>query len=246
MARRIADFRAAEDGSMIVFALFLFVIMLMIGGMAVDLMRFESTRARLQSTLDRAVLAAADLDQRLDPTGVVYDYFTKGRLLNQLTHVEVTETMNSRSVRALAEMGMNTFFMRMVGYPTLTAPAAGRAIESVSDIEIILVLDVSGSMKSNQRLANLRDAANEFVDAILAEDSENRISIGIVPFNGQINLGPTLRAQYRTFDDHGVNNSNCVDLPPAAYVTADLSTDLPMPMTAYADTFSGPYSSGSS
>ena len=225
---------------MIVFALFLFVIMLMIGGMAVDLMRFESTRARLQSTLDRAVLAAADLDQRLDSESVVYDYFTKARLLDQLSHVEVVETLNSRSVRALAQMGMNTIFMRMVGYPSLTAPAAGRAIESVSDIEIMLVLDVSGSMNDNSRLPNLKVAANEFVDSILAADTENRISIGIVPFNGQINLGPALRGQYNTFDNHGVSNSNCVDLPPAAYATADLSTTLRMPMTAYADTFSAP------
>ncbi|MBW7922873.1 MAG: VWA domain-containing protein [Rubellimicrobium sp.] len=241
----MAAFRAAEDGSMIVFALFLFVIMLMIGGMAVDLMRFESVRARLQSTLDRAVLAAADLDQRLDPTAVVYDYFDKDRLLSQLTHVEVTETMNSRSVGALARMDMNTFFMRMVGYPSLTAPAAGRAIESVNDIEIILVLDVSGSMNDNRRLVNLKSAANDFVDTILAADTEDRMSIGIVPFNGQINLGPQLRAQYNTTDDHGVANSNCVDLTPAAYATADLSTTLPLPMTAYADTFSGPSSTGS-
>lgn len=243
----LARFRRAEDGSMIVFALFLFVIMLMVGGMAVDLMRFESTRARLQSTLDRSVLAASDLDQRLDSEGVVYDYFNKSGLMQHLTHVEVTETLNSRSVRALASMQLNTIFMRMVGYPELTAPAVGRAIESVSDIEIILVLDVSGSMVQNNRprLTNLKTAATEFVDTLLAADTENRISIGIVPYNGQVNLGPHLAAQYNIFDQHGTANSNCVDLPPVAYTTADLSTSLPMPMTAYADTFGTPSTSNS-
>lgn len=237
----LAAFRVREDGSMIVFALFLFVIMLMIGGMAVDLMRFESTRARLQSTLDRAVLAAADLDQHRDPTAVVHDYFARDRLLDQLTHVEVIDALNSRSVRALASMDMNTFFMRMVGYPSLTAPAAGRAIESVNDIEIILVLDVSGSMVQNNRprLRNLKTAAVDFINLVLDADKEERMSIGIVPYNGQVNLGPALRAQYDVFDEHGVADSDCVDLPPAAYDTADLPTTLPMPMTAYADTFSG-------
>ncbi len=223
---------------MIVFALFLFVIMLMVGGMAVDLMRFEATRARLQSTLDRSVLAAADLDQRLNPEGVVLDYFAKSQLQEHLTHIEVIETMNSRSVQARAGMQLNTIFMHMIGYPDLNAPAHGTAMESVSDIEIMLVLDVSGSMGSNNRLVNLKRAANEFVTTILQADSEERISIGIVPFNGQINLGPQLRSQYNTFDNHGTNNVNCLDLPPAAYVTADLSTSLPIPMTSIADTFS--------
>lgn len=146
--------------------------------------------------------------------------------------------MNSRQVRATAAMEMNTYFMDMLGFASLTAPAAGTAIESVSDIEIMLVLDVSGSMGSDSKLTNLQDAAEEFVVSMFAEDVENRISIGIVPFNGQINLGPTLRARYNTIDQHGVANINCVDLPPAAFVTSDLSTTLPLPMTAAADTFS--------
>ena len=57
----VAKFRAAEDGSMTVFTLFIFVMMLMVGGMAVDLMRFETQRAHLQNTLDSAALAATCL-----------------------------------------------------------------------------------------------------------------------------------------------------------------------------------------
>lgn len=237
-AAALGAFRRAEDGSMVIFSLFLLMVMLIIGGMAVDLMRFEATRSRLQSTLDRAVLAAADLDQTLDAQGVVEDYFAKADLLDQLTYVEVVESINSKQVRATAAMDMNTFFMDMLGFPRLTAPAAGTAIESVSDIEIILVLDVSGSMKDNNRLPNLQDAAEEFVTSMFADDAENRISIGIVPFNGQINLGPVLRARYNATDLHGVTNVNCIDLPPAAFASPDLSTMLPMPMTAHADTFS--------
>ncbi len=234
----LAGFRRAEDGSMIIFSLFLILVMLMIGGMAVDLMRFESTRSRLQSTLDRSILAAADLDQQLNAEGVVRDYFNKSGLLDDLNSVEVIETINSRSVRALASIDMDTYFMDLLGFDSLTAPAAGTAIESVSDIEIMLVLDVSGSMKTNSRLDNLQEAAVEFVESMFADDADGRISIGIVPFNGQINLGQTLRSQYAAFDNHGAANVNCVDLPPAAFATSDLSTSLPMPMTAIADTYS--------
>lgn len=237
-ARRLRAFRADQEGSMIIFSLFLLIVMLIVGGMAVDLMRFETNRSRLQSTLDRAVLAAADLDQPLDAEGVVEDYFAKAGLAENLTYVDAEETINSSQVTARAGMDINMLFLKLVGIDSMVVPASGTAIESVSDIEIILVLDVSGSMASNNRIENLRTAASEFVGAILENDAENRISIGIVPFNGQINLGAALRGQYATTDQHGVANVNCIDLPPAAFTTPDLSTTLSMPMTAHADTFS--------
>jgi len=52
-----------ESGAIIVLWLFLFLSMIVIVGMAVDAMRTETKRVKLQQTLDSAVLAAADLDQ---------------------------------------------------------------------------------------------------------------------------------------------------------------------------------------
>ncbi len=239
LRRHMRSFGRDEDGSMIIFAMFIFLVMLMIGGMAVDLMRFETNRSRLQATLDRAVLASADLEQTMDPEEVVRDYFAKAGLLDQLSTIVVTEGFNSRSVQATASMDVNTMFMKLLGVDTLAAPAAGTAIENVSDIEIMLVLDVSGSMASNNKIVNLRNAASDFVDTVLAGDAEQRISIGMVPFNGQVNLGPVLRQRYNVIDLNGVANSDCVDLPAAAYAASDLSTSLSMPQTAFVDSFSG-------
>ncbi|MEX0365434.1 MAG: TadE/TadG family type IV pilus assembly protein, partial [Ruegeria sp.] len=55
-------------------ALFLFITILAITGLGVDLMRFERNRSILQYTVDRAVLAAADLDQTIPPQQVVEAY----------------------------------------------------------------------------------------------------------------------------------------------------------------------------
>ncbi len=60
---RLIGFARDEDGGMIVFTLMFFVMMLILGGIAVDMVRFETTRSRLQGVSDRAILAAADLDQ---------------------------------------------------------------------------------------------------------------------------------------------------------------------------------------
>lgn len=233
-------FTREEEGSMVIFAMFIFLAMLIVGGMSVDLMRFEANRARLQATLDRAVLAAADLDQTQSPRAVVEDYFRKAQLIDHLTSVEVSETFNSRTVSATAGITLNTFFMDLVGVPSLDVRSASTARENVNDIEIVLVLDVSGSMASNNRLVNLKSAAREFVETVLRNDTENRMSIAIVPFNGQVNLGPTLRGWYTGITDIVTNPAhvNCVDLPASVYATQTIARNLPMPATQHADTFS--------
>ena len=76
----IARFTRREDGTLVYFSLMLFVMMMMMGGFAVDLMRYETIRTSLQNTLDRSTLAAASLTQRLNSTTVVNDYFAKAGL----------------------------------------------------------------------------------------------------------------------------------------------------------------------
>ena len=102
----------------------------------------------------------------------------------------------------------------------------------------MLVLDVSGSMAANNKLVNLKTAANAFIDPVLASDAEQRISIGIVPFNGQVNLGATLIAKYNAQYPTGVTNVNCVDLPASVYNAAGISRTLALPRTAHSDTYS--------
>ncbi|MEO0931364.1 MAG: pilus assembly protein TadG-related protein, partial [Pseudomonadota bacterium] len=48
-------FKRDEEGGVLVLTLLLMVLMLVMGGMAVDLMRFEERRVVLQNVSDRAV-----------------------------------------------------------------------------------------------------------------------------------------------------------------------------------------------
>jgi Flp pilus assembly protein TadG len=227
-----------EEGNLTILALCMFVLMAMIGGIAVDLMRYEAMRTSLQNTLDRATLAAASLSQQLDAEDVVTDYFDKAGLADYLRAVSVEEGLNYREVNADARAATNPFFLHMIGVEEMDAPGRSKAEQRMTNVEIVLVLDVSGSMADNNRLTNLKSAANEFVDTVLSSDSEDRISIAVVPFNGQVNLGAALRGRYNAQHQHGVTNVNCVDLPASVYTQTGITTTLGLPMTAHADTFS--------
>lgn len=217
---RFSRFRDDEDGGMIIFSLILFVLILTFGGMAVDLMRFETTRAQLQGTLDRATLAAADLDQTLPPADVVTDYFTKAGMVQFLDGAPIVdEGINYRRVTANAEADIPLFFYDLprvfmspfnAGLTALTVSGSSTAEERVSDVEVSLVLDVSSSMNSNSRMTNLRPAAREFVTTVLANNTnapQGLITISMIPYSAVVNPGPRIAAEM-TFD-RAHNYSHC-------------------------------------
>ena len=240
------QFGRNEDGTLVIFALTLSLLMIMMGGIAVDVMRYETTRTSLQNTLDRSTLAAAALTQDLDPKTVVNDYFLRAGLSSELKSVTVTEGLNFRNVSATALADTQPLFMHMIGIDQLDAGGASTAEQRINNVEIMLVLDVSGSMASNSKIQNLRTAAKSFVATVMAKDTERKISIGIVPFNGQVNLGPTLVNFYTVIDKNGLPAStaiqagvNCVDLPASVYASYAISQTTPLTMTVNADTYSG-------
>jgi Flp pilus assembly protein TadG len=213
--RRAGLFAKAEEGAMIIFGLIFFVIMLLAGGMAVDFIRFEHERAQVQYTLDRSILAAAALQQPLNPKDVVEDYFDKSDLKNYNLTVTPDTGLNYRTVTANADTTMNTFFVNMLGIDDMKASARGAAEERIPKVEISLVLDVSGSMGNNSKLSRLKTAAKEFVNTLLTAQNQDLVSISIVPYNMQVNAGQDILDEMPVTNEHSY--SHCVDFRHSEY-----------------------------
>lgn len=228
----------AEDGNVATFVILLFSAMVMVGGLAVDLMRFEHTRTALQQTLDRCTLAATALRQTLDPAVVCTDYVAKADLTSYLYDVTVTQAEGSRTVRARARGNLDNIFAPMIGYETFPVAVSSGATQSITDIEIVLVLDVSGSM-SGAKIANLKTAATQFVDTVTANNQDDRVSISIVPYNAQVNMTNSLISKYNAVGPVTVANANCLEFPAAMYGQPGISRTAPIPRAMYADTASG-------
>jgi len=234
----VKAFFGKEDGALIIFALFLFVLMATMGGIALDLMKYETTRTELSQTLDRCTLMAATMEQRLDPQSVVEDCVTKAGLGDKLRTVTVLNSMNGRDVHATAQADTKPFFMHMIGINSFDAKAGSRAVQTITNVEIVLVLDVSGSM-SGTKIANLRTAASRFVATMIDGDPNRRVSIAVVPYNAQVNLGPVLRSKFNATDVHNVTDVNCLELPSAAFAQTGIPRTMPLPMMAWSDHYYG-------
>jgi hypothetical protein len=242
-------FRREEDGSIIIFSLFLFVLMVLIGGMAVDLMRFETRRVHMQNTLDSAMLAAADLTQTLDPEDVVADYFEKAGYDPRDVTVTATEErlggseLVGREISASTRINMPTIFMHMLDVPILSAPVASAATENIQNVEISLVLDISGSMRwgatdgttvNANRITDLRNAVIGFAKEVLQvectgtgvtevctqPESSANTTINIIPYAGHVNPG---RDMFEILGGSRWHNwSSCKEVTNADFGNADL------------------------
>ena len=227
LTRRVRHFTRNEDGAIMAFSLIIFILMLMAGGMAIDLMRREAARVVLQNTVDRAVLAAADLDQLEDAEEVVNGYFDSAGLRQHLLGVTVDEGLNYRAVGAQTEAEIEMMFLNMVGIETMVTPAASTAEERIQNVEISLVVDISSSM-AGSRITNLKNAADEFIDTVISatppsgNGSTGITSLSIIPYQGMVNIGDDLGDQFNLGNNH--NYSQCVVFDYNDYLQTDITT----------------------
>ena len=195
--RRMDAFEDDEDGGMTIIALFVFILMLTMGGISIDLMRHEMERTQLQATLDSAVLAGAGAPAgatKSDIKAIVEDFFAKSGkadYLNNLSEDDIVATLNSRRVPATANMTINTYLMKLMGVTTLNAGGGATAEVRTPKLEVALVLDVSGSM-SGTKLTNLKSAAKSFVTTILNSAESGDTVISVVPFSWTVAPGEAI------------------------------------------------------
>ena len=202
-----------ESGMLLVWNLFMILGILLSVGIGISTQWAELRRASMQNVLDGAVLAAADLDQLREPNSVVQDFLTRSGMGETLQSTTVETGINYRTVGARTQSEMQTFFM--VTPDSWQITAASEANETVENIEISLVLDISGSMRFGDRITPLREAAKDFVDLVLMGDKKDGTTVSIVPYAGAVNPGELLFDELGGVRDHA--NSSCLFLEDADF-----------------------------
>lgn len=218
--RLLTSFKDDENGSLVIFAVFMVLMIITVGGIGVDLMRSERDRTILQHTLDRAILSAADLDQVQSPEFVVQDYFRASGLDDYLATVSIDQGLNYKTIGAQAQAVTSTDFMRLAGVDYLNTTAAGVAEERVANVEISMVLDVSGSMGNGNKMAQMRNAATTFVNTVLSPENEDLVSVSLVPYSQHVNAGPKIFNELNT--NHRHDYSHCVEMADSSYSSTAL------------------------
>ncbi|MCC5993362.1 MAG: VWA domain-containing protein [Rhodobacteraceae bacterium] len=223
-SKAIARFTHSESGAMIILGLIFFVLMLFVASLAIDVARYEQERVRLQSVADRAVLAAANVRPEsegqldLSPEEYLRGYFlAEGYSIEQLDQwsIIVGDGISGRGVEMRPTAQLSTILMPFIGVDRLTLGAHSRAeVGAPMKIEIVLVVDISGSMgwtssNGRTRIENLRDAARDLVTELLEDRDEGEVFITIVPYDGNVAVPPGMLGYFENLD--GWAGRRCAD-----------------------------------
>lgn len=233
--RKVKSFKSSTDGSMLIFSLFIFIMMMWSTGMAIDFMRHEQQRVKLQGTMDRAVLAAANRRQQSSPEDVIQSYIDTTSFPG-IVQVNVSGSapngggnneMSGRSVRVEARTPVNMMFLNMLGIHQIPAVVVSEASTTARRREISIVLDVSGSMGRsisnpvagrNTKIEEMKHATKVLVEDLLADGRHELTSINIIPYTGYVNVGRDIASQM-TFKPGAQPFSHCVIFEEEDYQT---------------------------
>ena len=182
-------------------------------GLVIDVGILYSAKSRLQAAVDGASLAAAralNLGQSTNAQATqakqnavnwFYANFPAGNWSTNNTLMDTSDThvlvqndpsnTNQRDVNVTATTTVPTWFMRWFNVNSTTVSAQGFA--SRRDVVMMMIMDRSGSMNSNNGCANMRSAAKVFTGQFAAQ----RDRIGMVEFGDTswVDTDPTINFQ---------------------------------------------------
>ncbi len=191
LKRLVHAYRYCIAGSMAAaFALFLPVMMGAVG-MAVDVGESNHVQQRLCRALDASALAGASAGT--DEVEII-DFVTKFFNKNYPEDVigvasDLTVTVTDDEVIARASADYNTRFMRVIGRDKITISCQTTVHRNVQGLEVVLVLDVTGSMGSSGITA-LRNASTTFINTLYDRASDEEfVYVGLVPYTATVNVG---------------------------------------------------------
>jgi len=202
-AARIAGLGGDRRGNVaIIFALCLpLVVMVVLGG--IDIQRVTTVRANLQDALDAATLAAARSPYIKDDEIAAVGLNALRANLQGYPGVTfndddiVFKVVDGQLIVADAQVQVRTLVANVFLPPygkilDDTLPVGAHSeVQRAMDVEVALVLDVTGSMQGS-RLTDLKNAAKDLVEAVVQPASSQagtRTRVALVPYSMGVNVG---------------------------------------------------------
>jgi Flp pilus assembly protein TadG len=187
--------RYVRDITAVTAVAFAVTIPLVIGsaGMGVDLAMTYMVRQRLSHAVDAAALAAAaaassgaDIQQKVN------EFFAINYPPNKIgATYDLTVEQRGSDLVVSAKANVDTYFIQVLGVSQVVVEEEAVVRREIRALEVAMVLDVTGSMSTNNNIAALRNAASTFTNILFNSATyPDTVKIGLVPFAGAVNVGP--------------------------------------------------------
>lgn len=185
---------------------------------AVDLSMAHMVKQRLSHAIDAAALAAAAASgggTEAEINDKVHDFFYQNYPLDEIGHTyDLTVSISGDDITVSAKSKYNTNFAKLLGINELVVSAKTTVTREILGLEVALILDVTGSMNTNNNIGTLKTAATNFLNTLCHNSTcPSLVKIAIVPFANTVNVGPYGLGKNPSggvYDTAFVNNSKAV------------------------------------
>lgn len=192
MLRTLVRFARAKRGNVsMIFALSVIPFMI-IAGLAVDIGRAILVRERLGHALDAAILAVgasphlSEEEAQLLGEQFFHANFDTGP---EGVGYDVNVSVLNDTVTMTARADVPTTLLALINKDTIGLYMDATAVRGGQDLELVMVLDNTGSM-SGSKISALRDAAETAVEMLFDSATDpDSVKIGLVPFAATVNIG---------------------------------------------------------
>ena len=195
----INEFIQDTKGAFGILTALLFILIMLCAGVALDFTRIAHTKSRIAGAVDAALLVTGNnLGRGITDISVLEDEFNAFLSTNLMTSSgnvlphEVKEfhaNPDTGEVRALVGSKLNATLMRMAGHEIFDVNVEAGAIFEKKEVEIAMMLDVTGSMKQGGKIKDLRSAAKDAINILLPDANTKGTRIGLVPYSWSVNAG---------------------------------------------------------
>lgn len=180
---------------------------------SIEISRQNYVESMLSFAVDAAAIAGAryDVTQYQQNAQRIFDAnFPPGTMgISPVLTVEYNAQKNT--VHTSVNAQMPTKIGPLMGINHLTVKAESVVNREFGGLELVMVLDTTGSMSSNSKINGLRTAAKSLIDVIYeGANTRENTAIGVVPFVTTVNIGPNNTSW---LSDPSTINSFPVDKP---------------------------------
>ncbi len=187
-------FAREEEGMTLPVLGLVFMVLIGLTGTAVDAARFQLVQSRLSFALDAAGLAAGATMNTTNIETELAKYmaanFPEDYLGAATPSVSAQVSDDNMVIDLSATTTVPTTFMNLFGYTSMTITALSQVTRTASGLELVMALDVTGSMKWDGKLSAMKTAATSLVNVLYGNKTEvDHLWIGLVPFSQTVNIG---------------------------------------------------------
>lgn len=164
-------------------------------GLSIDGARMFYVKDVLQKSLDSAGLAAGhamDVDT-MEADAMEFFEANIGAVDNLASSTDMTIAVseNNEQITLTAEATVDATFMSIFGFGEITVSASTEISRETRGMELVLVMDNTGSMRIDGKIDTMKEAATNLVTTVYGEDNETNpnLWVGVVPYITHVNVG---------------------------------------------------------